>query len=377
MVSAPTPELLLIPANAVIEAPESLSKKDAQEDLRLLKYTFQRGYGGRKHLPLGSFDQLISKINQIDAKLVSDITTEKFCINIDEALREVPDHHLMVANNRRCGTTDKETPGTVGHNLNTRLDRPWNLTYRQIGRRKIPILSISALPSYEDAVWEGFLDQVKAIKASSAAALVIDLRGNGGGDDTTGQMLADALYGAVTPSPVQEIMKSETAETFALSAGNYFLKAIKLRNTGKPVPKHIQSRIDKWIGEFQRARLSHISEERSESPRQGEAYDSTKAFDRPIYLLIDRHCASSCESTLEYFEAFPKAITVGENTGGFIHVGNMGMLWLPHSHLVIQMATDYWKYRDNRYLEKIGYSPKLPCPGKDALAVALEDFQEK
>ncbi len=62
---------------------------------------------------------------------------------------------------------------------------------------------------------------------------------------------------------------------------------------------------------------------------------------------------------------------MGENTGGYLHFGNLGTLVLPNSGIVIQIATDFWKYKDGRYLEGIGYEPKIPIKsGTDALEVA-------
>lgn len=52
------------------------------------------------------------------------------------------------------------------------------------------------------------------------------------------------------------------------------------------------------------------------------------------------------------------------------------MLVLPYSHVLVQLATDFWKFRDGRYLEGTGFAPKLKVePGKDALEVALDHWR--
>jgi hypothetical protein len=79
---------------------------------------------------------------------------------------------------------------------------------------------------------------------------------------------------------------------------------------------------------------------------------------------------------LEAFEAHPYVTTIGENTGGFVQFGNMGQVVLPNSKIVVQMATDFSRYKDGRSVEKIGYAPKRKVPiDGDALQVALSLVQ--
>ena len=82
---------------------------------------------------------------------------------------------------------------------------------------------------------------------------------------------------------------------------------------------------------------------------------------------------SACESLLDYFEGHPYSRRVGENTAGMLHFGNEGFVLLPNSQISVQMATDFWKYKDGRFVERIGYAPHFRVePGQDALNVALE-----
>ena len=71
--------------------------------------------------------------------------------------------------------------------------------HRTVGTLRVPVFAITSFPSHEDPAWNGFLDAVRR-ESASAPALVLDLRGNGGGDDTTGRAVAKLLYGADPPA---------------------------------------------------------------------------------------------------------------------------------------------------------------------------------
>ena len=69
--------------------------------------------------------------------------------------------------------------------------------------------------------------------------------------------------------------------------------------------------------------------------------------------------------------------TVGQNSGGYVHFGNMGLIVLPNSQIIIQMATDFWKYKDGRFIEFIGHTPDIKVrKGKDALGVVLKEVSK-
>jgi C-terminal processing protease CtpA/Prc len=107
----------------------------------------------------------------------------------------------------------------------------------------------------------------------------------------------------------------------------------------------------------------------------GEAFESSKSIRKPIYILTDRECISSCESTTDFFEFNPLAKRIGENTGGYIHFGNVGYLVLKNSGIAVRMASTFNTYADGRFVEKIGIAPTIRVPsGQDALDSAWTDF---
>ncbi len=93
---------------------------------------------------------------------------------------------------------------------------------------------------------------------------------------------------------------------------------------------------------------------------------------------MDRWCASSCESTIQFFEYNTPAKKVGEHTAGFLHFANGGLLILPNSGIRFQMASGYYSYLDGVFREKKGILPDIQVPeGENALDWAVNDFTGK
>jgi C-terminal processing protease CtpA/Prc len=92
---------------------------------------------------------------------------------------------------------------------------------------------------------------------------------------------------------------------------------------------------------------------------------------------MDRGCASACEGGLARFLSHPYVKTYGTNTQGGIHYGDTVPLVLPHSGVVVAIPTTFRAFADDRFLEKIGYTPDVPVEdGHDALEEALQDLAQ-
>lgn len=100
------------------------------------------------------------------------------------------------------------------------------------------------------------------------------------------------------------------------------------------------------------------------------------AYPKPVLVLVDAACASSCEGTVLYVKSHPQAVVIGEPTGGYVHFGDTGTLFLPHSHLQVSVPTKYFRIEGNFY-ERSGITPDIPVEaGTDALDVALRWLQD-
>lgn len=368
---------ILIPDNIKLESPKVLTPKESEYDLNLLIYAFENGYGGRKFIPRDQSENALNRLNAVAQQ--PPISPNELCKKIDEVFLKITDFHLSARlNDNRCNPSGEARfrKASVGKNVHTDKKKPWSITHIKIKGNRIPIISITALPNHEDKVWNGFLDGILKEKRT-AKAVLIDLRGNGGGDDTTVKQMASYFYGQDFISPVLSQIKSQTPETFALLANNYKLRIYRLQNENEPVPDFWYRRLSETMEKYKEAKAKKIPPEFESFIDQGKEFNSQKGYAKPIYILVDAECESSCESAVEAFEMHPHAVTVGENTGGFVHFGNMGFIILPYSKIKIQMATDFWKFKDGRFVEGTGYTPTIRVPaGSDALEIAKKELMK-
>ena len=205
----------------------------------------------------------------------------------------------------------------------------------------------------QDKINDVFMNNYKHWKA-----IIIDMRGNGGGDSGTTDTIAQTIYGNPTP----------------------YCKTTWWRNT--PEAKHVLiSRINKQYKDKTDRQREHdfvnkIYAKAHQSKmidRTGPVYpfNSKKGFNKSIYILIDRHTASSGEGILTQLHEHPLMTSIGEHSSGCGQYGNMGTVYLPNGTM-LRLGTDYRTYDEGK-IEGVGHRPDILCPGQDAMPVCLSD----
>jgi len=211
---------------------------------------------------------------------------------------------------------------------------------------------------------------------------IVDLRGNGGGDDTMGFSLAELLNGKPVRNPMTKQYISQTPETLAIFMNNFKLREIRIKKRGKPVPKYYEELRAEKETEYKLAVAGKLPPEKIERDKVeqvtaiSKASDSnSKGYEKPIRLLFDGDCGSSCESTIDAFEFVPNVKKIGQNTAGFIHFGNIGYVVLPASKIEVQTPTHYNEFYDGRFVERVGLKPDVYVPdNKNALRYAFDSI---
>lgn len=370
-----TADDLLISEKTDLTLKTNLVPSEINRDLEILIYALQTGYGGRKYIDQTAFQSAITKLQDLNLNASVFTSSELFCNELDKVLLQIPDNHLH-ARTRQLGLTklrtNSERKATVDPNVLTVKNKNWSVETRNLGQKKVGIIAITSFPDHHDEAWKGFKESVDSV-LPSITALIIDLRGNGGGSDVMGRWLASRLIGKAVSSPYESVIKSRTPTTFALAINNRILKYIDLTEKNKPIPQYLTDSITEYKDLYKKANKGEILPEEI-VPILYDVEVKPIPFGKPIYVLIDSECASSCESTVEFFENQTNVKTVGENTAGSVHFGNIGHVVLPNSHIIVQIATDFWKYKDGRYIEKMGYKPTISVtPGHNAMNKALTD----
>jgi hypothetical protein len=367
-----------MPSPAPFERKTSISPATLQADIEILISTMRTGYGGYRILA----NQLENEIfPALRALRMPGASTGQVCTAVGKILDRIPDNHIGVQYrnaNGYCGKTSSRA-GQVGANIMQGQHGPWSYFEKSTAGYTIPVLAITRMELSNSSGWQGLLDKAREIYRS-APALILDLRGNGGGDDSKPMELARILYGIdqqnIRLKAPSRIFRRQTPEAFALFSNSFSFMLLADRFRGRPERPDVRAMYDKFLADYGRAVRGELRAEQIEISRT-VPLDPSRMFRGPIRILVDAGCASSCENAVEFFERHINAKTVGENTGGYMHFGNVGTLWLRNLGLFIGLPTHAEVFDDQRFVEKVGYAPAIRVqPGQDAIDIAIEDIRK-
>ncbi len=358
---------------------KNLNSAELNEDIDFLLYSLDHGYSGSLKLPRGEFETLKKEINSLRNLK----TVEQLGNSLAKSFVKISDNHLGVyfkkSDNTRINFKESfiERPqeNLIGPNLAG--DKIWKVDSKLIGHQRVSLIGITQFPNPNSELWKGFEDKIrKTLKPNDI--VILDLRGNSGGDDSKGGWLANYLYGSQVKLPYADPFDMNTKESFIVMAN-----AVMIIKKNHQKLEHAE--LD-WINKLNRfAERSENGEkvdlrkelviETAEKELKTESLKSKYQHKGNIYILMDRRCGSSGESTIDFFENMPHVKKVGQNTAGYVHFGNNGFIMLPHSSVIIQLATSFNTYKDGRFIEKNGIKPDIFIEsGKDALDVLLKNI---
>ena len=382
---------LLIPDNATVKSiafPETITSDQASEDIDFLVYTLSKAYGGRQHAPDDSYSKMITALKNI----LNAPTLKEFHTQIDEALFLMPDNHMMAF--YKSSVSEKRSAGDkVGHvgknNIKNykkiwetridRLDRRMDRTDRidHTDQKKILYISILRFPRSTSDEWNGFIPSVVS-HMKRADSIVIDLRGNSGGDDTKGIELAEVLFGHPIEHPIKRQYRNQTPETIALAENRIKIETMNYQFNGEKIPDYLIEDLRESKERYAKAIKGEIPPEYIRTNKgTGNRKNPVTGFKKPIYILIDSACGSSCEFTVAAFEWNNYVKKVGENTNGTFHFSNAGIAVLPNSKIKVMIPSQYSEYYDQRFIERIGFAPDIKvAPGGDAYTEAKKIIGE-
>lgn len=211
---------------------------------------------------------------------------------------------------------------------------------------------------------EDYNRKTEILKSYAAAAkkyigkknIILDLRGNPGGDDEYSLDFIESLLGGKLDWLTGENYSTELA--FLVSkpiADSIKTVAVYKEGLNHYLPFYKKHK-KVWVSFFQK------SARKAKKP----------AFEGTLYVLADRNTASSGESSLFFAKCglakTKQIVFVGENTAGCLTYGNIIAYRLPISGLLVTCSSSKYQYRMDGTpvsIEGRGFSPDYWAGGED------------
>lgn len=322
---------------------KKLTAEEVKQDTSIFARLLIRAYVGWPVLNVfikrKVLKQLINLYNN-----AHEITAQDFFDSIKSVIGSIPDNHISMSfNGVRATTTKRKEYKNVGSNISQDADISFKMLKKDIAI--IGFKKMLRTDEFKDTI-ASFISEI----LPKSKALIIDLRGNSGGNSTYSDKFANYLCGTKIDS-YRKLYVRATPE------------AQKIQQQSSPNAF--------WAGLPESEDFIFF--------REGKNYsiDKNKAYMKPIYILTDRITGSSAEMFLLRMIHHPCVKVIGDNSAGMETFGNMGSAFLKNSQIKVAIGMNYRiLFEDN--FELNGYKPDIQCEdGTDALATALAEIDKK
>jgi hypothetical protein len=226
----------------------------------------------------------------------------------------------------------------------------------------VPIIRIRSFSDHHKEYIDQFLESANRYK--DEPCLIVDIRGNGGGNMAWPRGWITRLTGK---QPVTlQIFTELVTETSMMGRSNYFVQA--LRDYQELEAQGYEAKADEFMG-------------LAESIEDGEFDSHWSSYLVPrsqmipnnmtLIVLIDSNVFSSGEGFISYLNQVENVVIVGENSGGALIYGQMTYHVLPNSKLSVYLPISLNVFADLVYREEVGFFPDLWVPAEDAVNYAV------
>lgn len=270
-----------------------------------------------------------------------EMPADEFFKLLKPVVADIPDNHIFfMFGATRFGTKYTKPYKNVGKNIAGNSP-----VYGEMRDGGVAVIGFSAMIK-SDETKNAIIDFAKNILPKSNA-LIIDLRGNTGGNSWYSDLFAEYLCGAWIDS-------FKTVYVRTNRDAKKFLSAVYPTAPWANLPESEELVV--W--------------------KSGKNYtpDITKAYMKPIYILTDRQTGSSAEMFLLRMMHHPRAVVVGDNSSGTEVFGNCASGLLPNSQIKFNIGMNY-RVLSQENFELNGITPNIKCPeNTDAMNVALREI---
>lgn len=313
----------------------TLTADQVQQDLNCLSLVLYTQYSLRGSYPAAILPKVSKAI--IEAEAMTNVELLDRIFTFHEGYVDTHLSYQVAGQSRRFKTKDPMQV-TLSEDLEAeKLHVRSNFTYFKPGFPLPPSLS------------KGQSEFIEYIRQNDRP-LVIDLRGNSGGDNVFAENLSNWLFTSDQPIPNSEVTQKKSP-----------LQLIGHCNTVKVI-FHDDVRSTEACNEaFEKIKdlaFSDLVKTNFTTAIQSYVGLRSTPFQSQVILIIDSGCASACETIVEKLSAHPKVKIIGAHTYGALHYSNAMSLILPNSGIWISIPTRREKLEKDAP-EGYGYSPNL------------------
>jgi hypothetical protein len=224
----------------------------------------------------------------------------------------------------------------------------------------IPVIRVRSFSDHHAGALNSFVETANAHRGEPV--IIVDVRGNGGGNEAWPIRWIQGLTGRRAESVF--IFSELNSKTTMAGRANVFAYMYDL-----------YPRTDSYRVEAERfARIAAAYEDETYQPSWvGPLYPQMPLIpnDTTLVLVMNGLVASSGEGLIMRASQAENVVLVGENTMGALTFGNAGTHQLPHSRLMVRLPINFGLYLDMAFREEQGLEPDLWVPAADAVNYAV------
>lgn len=252
-----------------------------------------------------------------------------------------------------------------------------------LANEEIPVLRLGTLDLGRPDILEKYVRSASVLKDSRS--FVLDIRGNSGGSSVPVDNWLETLSSRDGLNPGKQNIYGQFLLSRASLEGqlNAFVEFKEDDVRSSQIDSYLRSKLLELDNKPDKKPMFLPTEEIF-GPLIKEMQISSEKGVRPfrgyVVILADSGCASSCEDLIANLKDRLKTpvIVVGENTGGFVTYGDIGLFVLPNSRIRMRLASTYFAERQG-FEEGQGFLPDFwidtadPLPTAKAVAECMRD----
>lgn len=224
----------------------------------------------------------------------------------------------------------------------------------------IPVVRIRSFSDHHAEYIDQFLETAQKYRGNPV--LIVDIRGNGGGNEKwPGEWITQ--FTRHEPSS-NRYFTELTSKTTMMGRANYFEKLLDLY----PDTYFYQAEKDRYMEQ------ADFFEKQYMTPYwSGPFFEDAQVIpnDTTLIIVMNSRVASAAEGFINYLQQVENVVPVGENTRGALVFGQMTLHQLPHSRLLVNLPISLNIPLDLELREEKGFFPDLWIPAGDAVNYAV------